>query len=154
MFIYVVVINIYMYDTYWILVTQQHDMVQTAHSEFAFAQIVSNKVMQSPSGSGVNTPSSRDCAHHRGLIPNASCRTGGGHGVRVRFCLRGSEVGSGISTARGADSSPGTARCKLVWCTEPYKGTILYVEFSSSHTLTGLDSIDCSMEPQRRKHAL
>ena len=98
--------------------------------------------MGSPSGSGVNTPSSRDCAYRRGPIPNASCRTGGGHGVRVRFCLEGSEVGSGISTARGADSSPGTARCKLVWCTEPYKGTILYVEFSSSHTRAGLDSID------------
>ena len=98
--------------------------------------------MGSPSGSGVNTPSSRDCAYRRGPIPNASCRTGGGHGVRVRFCLGGSEVGSGISTARGADSSPGTARCKLVWCTEPYKGTILYVEFSSSHTRAGLDSID------------
>ena len=110
--------------------------------EFIFAQIASNKVMGSPSSSGVNTPSSRDCAHRRGLIPNASCRTGGGHGVRVHFCLGGLEVGSGISTARGADSSPGTARCKLVWCTEPYKGTILYVEFSSSHTRAGLDSID------------
>ena len=28
----------------------------------------------------------------------------------------------------------------MVWCTEPYKGTILYVEFSSSHTRAGLDS--------------
>ena len=99
--------------------------------EFIFAQIASNKVTGCPSGPGVNTTRSRDCAYRRGPVPNRSCRTGGGHGVRVRFCLEGSEVGSGISTSRGVASSPLIARCKLIWCTEPCKGAILYVEFTS-----------------------